>query len=102
MRRVDRQTFALQTDQPTNQPTDTAGYRGALAHLKRDFLSRFDPSAEIISRFRIFGLLAKTIQQHDRSCSLLCLDQNIQIHLIQQNHESGQSVNMLVSQSASE
>ena len=37
MRRVDRQTNALParpTDQPTNQPTDTASYRGALSHLK--------------------------------------------------------------------
>ena len=24
------------TDQPTNRPTDTAGYRGALSHLKRE------------------------------------------------------------------
>ena len=31
MRRVDRRTNALQTD----QRTDTASYRGALSHLKR-------------------------------------------------------------------
>ena len=34
MRRVDRRTNALPTDRPTNQPTDTASYRGALSHLK--------------------------------------------------------------------
>ena len=34
MRRVDRRTNALQTDRPTDQPTDTASYRGALSHLK--------------------------------------------------------------------
>ena len=32
MRRVDRRTNALQT----NRPTDTASYRGALAHLKSE------------------------------------------------------------------
>ena len=36
MRRVDRRTNALQTDRPTGQPTDTASYRGALSHLKRE------------------------------------------------------------------
>ena len=34
MRRVDRRTNAL-PDQPTNRPTDTASYRGALSHLKK-------------------------------------------------------------------
>ena len=34
VRCVDRRTNALQTDQPTNQPTETASYRGALSHLK--------------------------------------------------------------------
>ena len=33
MRRVDRRTNAL-PDRPTNRPTDTASYRGALSHLK--------------------------------------------------------------------
>ena len=36
MRRVDRRTNALQTDRPTDQPTDTASYRGALSHLKKN------------------------------------------------------------------
>ena len=36
MCRVDRRTNALQTNQRTNQQTDTASYRGALAHLKID------------------------------------------------------------------
>ena len=34
VRRVDRRTNALQTNQQTDQPTDTASYRGALSHLK--------------------------------------------------------------------
>ena len=36
MQRVDCRTNALQTNQPTNQPMDTASYRGALSHLKRE------------------------------------------------------------------
>ena len=40
MRHMDRRTNALQTNRPTNQltnqPTDTASYRGALAHLKSE------------------------------------------------------------------
>ena len=35
MRRVDRRTNASQTDRQTDQPMDTASYRGALSHLKR-------------------------------------------------------------------
>ena len=35
MRRVDRRTNAL-PDRPTDQPTDTASYRGALSHLKSE------------------------------------------------------------------
>ena len=34
VRRVDRRTNALPTDQQTDGRTDTASYRGALAHLK--------------------------------------------------------------------
>jgi len=34
VRRVDRQTNALPTNLPSDRPTDTASYRGALAHLK--------------------------------------------------------------------
>ena len=37
MRRVDRRTNALPTDRQTDRPTDTASYRGALAHLKNIF-----------------------------------------------------------------
>ena len=36
LRRVDRRTYTLLTDRPTNQPTDTASYRGALSHLKKE------------------------------------------------------------------
>ena len=35
MRRVDRRMNVLLTNQPTNQPTDTASFRGALSHLKK-------------------------------------------------------------------
>ena len=31
---MDRRTNALQTNRQTDQPTDTASYRGALSHLK--------------------------------------------------------------------
>ena len=31
---VDRRTNALQTNRPTDRPTDTASFRGALSHLK--------------------------------------------------------------------
>ena len=34
VRREDRRPNALPTDRPTNQPMDTASYRGALLHLK--------------------------------------------------------------------
>ena len=34
VRRVDRLTNALPTNQQTNQPTDGYSYGGALAHLK--------------------------------------------------------------------
>ena len=34
MRRVDHRMNAL-PDQPTDQPTDSANYRGTLSHLKR-------------------------------------------------------------------
>ena len=34
VRRVDRQTNALQTNRQTDRPTDRASYRGALSHLK--------------------------------------------------------------------
>ena len=34
MRRLDHQTNALSTNRPTDRPTDTVSYRGALVHLK--------------------------------------------------------------------
>ena len=36
VRRVDRQTNALPTDQQTDRLTDTASHSGALAHLKME------------------------------------------------------------------
>ena len=36
VRREDRRPNALPTDRPTNQPMDTASYRGALSHLKKN------------------------------------------------------------------
>ena len=47
MRRVDRRTNAL-PDRPTNQPTDTARYRGALSHLKTKTQSEEDREKESI------------------------------------------------------
>ena len=56
MRRVDRRTNALQTDQPTNRPTDTASYRGALSHLKTSVI------LIVFRNWNIIGYL-RTLQQ---------------------------------------
>ena len=72
MRRVDRRTNAL-PDQPTDQPTDTASYRGALSHLKIDKWNNIPHYSEVLfSHFAIFPS-----QVYGREASLEITDYSI-------------------------
>ena len=50
---------------------------------------RIDPKTKVLSGFRVSRLLAETIQQRHRRRRFFRLDQNFQVHLLQQDDESG-------------